>query len=223
MSPYDNSLGFLAAFFGGVVVSFSPCVLPLIPVTLSFIGVEAESSSIKGLLLSLVYVLGLAFTYAILGLVAALTGTLFGRIASHPLSYFIIGNSCIIAGLAFLDVFHFHFPGVRIHGKIARTGGFIPAFLFGIASGLVVGPCTTPVLGTILIYVAHKQNIAYGLSLLFTFALGMGTVLLLAGFFGAEVFHYTHSAVWSKRLKRAAGFILIILGEYFLIKAGRLM
>ena len=216
-------LGFLAAFFGGVVVSFSPCVLPLVPVTLSFIGVEAGSSSVKGLLLSLVYVLGLAFTYSILGLIAALTGTLFGQIASHPASFFIIGNACIIAGLAFLEVFHFHFPGIMIHGKIAKTGGFVPAFLFGIASGLVVGPCTTPVLGTILIYVAHRHDVMYGVSLLFVFALGMGVVLILSGLFGATLFHYAHSAVWSRRLKRAAGFILIILGEYFLIKSGRLM
>ncbi|MDP3731865.1 MAG: cytochrome c biogenesis protein CcdA [Candidatus Omnitrophota bacterium] len=223
MNLQSNSISFIGAFLGGVLVSFSPCAYPLFPITLGFIGVKAGSSRLKGLTLSLVYVFGLAVTYSILGLIASLTGRLFGQISSHPISFLIIGNVCIITGLSFFDIINISFTGIRLQNKIKMKGDFFSAFLLGLASGLVAGPCTAPALGTILLYVSTKQNIFYGASLLFVFAYGMGFLLILAGTFSALFVNLFRSEIWLTRVKKAFGFILLGIGEYFLIKAGRLM
>ncbi len=204
-------------------MSFSPCVYPLVPITLGFIGVKAGSSRLKGLILSLVYVFGLAVTYSILGLIASFTGRLFGQISSHPVSFFIIGNACIIAGLSFFDIININFTGIRLQNKIKMKGDILSVFLLGLASGLIAGPCTAPALGTILLYVATKQNIFYGASLLFVFAYGMGFLLILVGTFSSFFMNLSRSGIWLARLKKLSGFILLGIGEYFLIKAGRLM
>jgi len=223
MNLQGNSLSLIGAFLGGILVSFSPCVYPLVPVTLGLIGVKAGSSRLRGLALSLVYVLGLAVTYSILGLIASLTGRLFGEISSHPVSFLIIGNACIIAGLSFFDVFNIGFTGIRLQNKIKARGGILSVFLLGMASGLIAGSCTVPVLGTILFYVATRQNIFYGASLLFVFAYGMGFLLILVGAFSSVFINLSPSVDWITRLKKLSGLILLGIGEYFLIKAGRLM
>lgn len=217
------ALDYLSAFLGGIVVSFSPCVYPLVPVTLGFIGASAGSSRRRGFFLSLVYVLGLAITYSILGLIASLSGKLFGQISTHPVSFIIIGNACIITSLSFFDVININFTRLRFANKIKRTGGYLSSFLLGLASGLVAGPCTAPALGTILLYVASKQNVAYGMSLLFVFAYGMGFLLILVGTFSSVFMGLSKSEKWLIGLKKVSGVILLAAGEYFLIKAGRLM
>ena len=222
MNLPGNSLSYISAFLAGLAVSFSPCVYPLIPVTLSFIGVKAGASRFRGLSLSLVYVLGLAITYLVLGLIVSLTGRLFGQVSSHPLSSLIIGNACILAGLSFLEVININFTGIRLQNKIKMQGGYFSVFLLGLTSGLVVGPCTTPALGTILLIVASKQNILYGASLLFVFAYGMGFLLILTGTFGALILNLSKSDIWLTRIKKLSGFILIGIGEYFIFQAGRL-
>ncbi len=204
-------------------MSFSPCVYPLVPITLSFIGVKAGKRRFGGLSLSLVYVLGLAVTYSILGLIASLTGRLFGQLSTHPLSFLIIGNVCILAGLSFLDAINLGFIGLHLQNKVKNTGGYFSTFLLGAASGLIAGPCTTPALGTILVLVADRQNVLYGASLLFVFACGMGFLLILVGTFGSAFMGLAKSEVWLSRIRKLGGFILIAAGEYFLIKAGGMM
>lgn len=223
MNPLGDTIGYLGAFSAGVVLSFSPCVYPLIPITLGFIGIKAGSSRLRGLGLSLVYVFGIAVTYSILGLVASLSGRLFGEAAAHPVSFFIIGNACIISGLSFLDVININFKGMSLHNKIRLDAGIISVFLLGLACGLVVSPCVAPVLGTILIYVASRQNVIYGASLLFVFAFGMGFLLILVGTFGALLLNLPKSQAWLRALRKAGGIVLIGMGEYFLIKAGRMI
>jgi cytochrome c-type biogenesis protein len=222
MNLQGDPVTYLSAFLGGILVSFTPCVYPLIPVTLGFIGVRAGQSRLRGLSLSLVYVLGIAITYSILGLIAALSGTLFGRVATNPISFFIIGNACIISGLSFFDVLNISFSRIFLQNKIKTNGGYISVFLLGLTSGLVVSPCVGPALGPILFIVASKQNIFYGASLLFVFAYGMGFLLILVGTFSAMLLNLPKSGEWLLRIKKICGFILIAIGEYFLIKAGRL-
>ena len=102
-------LAFLAAYLGGVVISFTPCTYPLIPVTVGFIGAQGSSSRLRGFLLSLFYVCGMALTYSILGGAAALSGKLFGQMQTTPWTYFIMANLCLVMGLSMLDVFN-HLP-----------------------------------------------------------------------------------------------------------------
>ncbi len=215
-------LDLFAAFGAGVLVSFSPCVYPLAPITLSFIGAQSNGLKFRGFLLSCIYVLGLAVTYSALGAIAALTGKLFGQIATHPITYAVAANIFILFGLSFLGVFDVPAFGIYIQNKI-KINNKISVFFFGMVSGLIVGPCIAPALGAILVYVATRQNLIYGISLLFAFAYGVGSVLILIGTFGSALAGLPKSGSWLVRIKMVCGIILILAGEYFLIQAGRRM
>jgi len=209
-----------AVFAGGVLVSFSPCVFPLVPITLGYIGSRGQGSKFKSFLLSAVYVLGIAVTYSALGLVAALTGKLFGRISVHPATQIVVGIIFILLGLSFFDVLKVPTFGFFVQNKI-KIGGFWSVFLFGLVSGLVVGPCTAPALGAVLLYVGTKQNILHGITLLFTFAYGVGTVLILTATMGGFLLNLSKSPAWLNRIKKLGGLILIAAGAYFLINVWR--
>ena len=217
-------LSFLAVYLGGVLISFTPCIYPVVPITVAFIGARGGSKG-RSFFLSLIYVLGMAVTYTILGAVAALSGKLFGQIQSNPWTYFIIGNICILMGLSMFDLFALSLRTpdfiTRMQSK-KRMEGVAGGFLVGAASGLIMGPCTAPVLAVILSYAATRQNVAFASTLMFVFACGMGTLLILAGTFAGLLAGIPKSGAWMVRINRLFGWILLGAGEYFLIHAGML-
>ena len=217
----SNPFEFILAFGAGILVSFSPCVYPLLPITIGYIGASAQKDKFHAFLLSLIYVLGMAITYCILGVFASMTGKIFGQISSSPVSFFILGNICIVFGLSMLGVFEMHLPNLPFLHKIKSSKSKFSVFLLGMTSGLIVGPCTAPVLGTILVYVATKQNLFYGIFLLFSFAYGMGALLILAGTFSGILVNMPKSGKWMYTLERIGGVLLILAGEYFLVNMGR--
>ena len=221
----SSLLSYVAVYLGGVLVSFTPCVYPVAPVTVAFIGARGAGAKAKGFLLSVVYVLGLALTYTLLGAAAALSGKLFGQIQTNPWTYFIMANICILMGLSMLDVFALAIRTPQFITRVqpsTRTKGFLGSFLIGVASGFVMGPCTTPVLGVLLGYVATRQSILFGTSLLFVFALGMGTLLIVLGTFAGLLVNMPKGGIWMTRVNHLCGWILLGAGEYFLITAGAL-
>ena len=218
-------LSYLAVYLGGVLVSFTPCMYPVLPITAAFIGARGSGSRGRGFLLSLIYVLGMAVTYTLLGAIAALSGKLFGQIQASPWTSFFIGNLCILMGLSMLDVFTLpiRMPEFIMRAQPRkRTAGVAGGFLVGAASGLVMGPCTAPALAVVLGYAATRQNVAFASSLMFVFAVGMGTLLILVGTFAGLLAGIPKSGVWMVRINRICGWILLGTGEYFLITAGML-
>ena len=218
-------LAFLAAYIGGVLVGFTPCMYPLIPITVGFIGAQGSASKLRGFLLSLFYVLGLAITYSIMGAVAALSGRLFGQMQTTPWTYFIMANLCIFMGLAMLDVFKISLPFPQKIAQLTdskKKKGFLGSFLIGATSGIIMGPCTAPVLGVLLGFVALRSNLILGMSLLFVFAFGMGTLLIVAGTFAGLIAALPRSGKWMTKINYIFGGILIGAGEYFLYIAGKL-
>lgn len=214
-------LAYIASYMGGVFVSFSPCMYPVVPITIAFIGAHGSGSKLKGFVLSIIYVLGMSFTYTALGGIAALTGKLFGQIQTNPWTYFIVANICIFMGLSMLEVFVFSVrsPGFLTKVQPSRKG-VLGSFFVGVLSGLVMGPCTTPVLAVLLAYVATSQNIIVGMSLLFIFAFGMGTLLIILGTFTGLLASIPKSGMWMTRMGHISGWILLAMGEYLLIQAG---
>ena len=216
-------LAYLAVYLGGVLVSFTPCVYPVVPITVAYIGARGSDSRRRAFLLSLIYVLGMAVTYTLLGAVAALSGKLFGQIQTNPWTFFLMGNLCILMGLSMLDVFALRISTpafvtrAQSHRRTAGMGG---SFLVGAASGLVMGPCTAPALAVVLGYAATRQNVLFASSLMFVFAVGMGTLLILLGTFAGLLAGLPRSGVWMTRISRLAGWILLGTGEYFLVNAG---
>jgi cytochrome c-type biogenesis protein len=217
-------LSYGAAFAGGVLISFTPCLYPVLPITVGYIGGRSQGAKGRGFFLSVSYVLGMAVTYAALGTAAALTGQVFGRAAASPAANIIVGNVCILMALSLFDVFHVpvpsFLPAVPAGGK---RRGMVGAFGIGMASGLVVGPCTAPVLGALLVYVGARRNVLFGTSLLFVFALGMGFLLVLVGTFSGLLANLPKSGKWTEAVRKGFGILMILAGEYFLLEAGKLL
>lgn len=219
-------MAIFAAYLGGVLASFTPCVYPVIPITVAYIGARSSDSRTKGFMLSIIYVLGMAAVYTALGGFAAMTGKLFGQIQTNPWVFLVIANICILMGLSMLGVFMLSIPmpqflsGFRPEGK---GGGFVGSFLVGAVSGIIIGPCTTPVLAVLLSLIATRQSAVFGMSLMFVFAIGMGTLLVILGTFSGLLSSIPRSGVWMTRINKIFGWILIGIGEYFLLKAGGML
>lgn len=214
-------MSLVAAFVGGVLASATPCVYPMIPITASYVsGSNLGGSRLRGFVLSVVYVLGVALTYAAMGVIAALTGRLFGEINTSPWSHIIVANVMIILGLGMLDVYTLPYLGPAGSSK---PSGFVSVFFVGMASGLVAGPCTAPVLGVLLAYAASTQQILFAGVLLFVFALGMGCLLIVVGTFSSVVSSLPRSGEWMAVIKKVLGVIMIVIGQYFLVRAGQLI
>lgn len=223
MNLSGNIFDYFIVFWSGVLVSFSPCVYPVMPITASIIaGVNTTGTKLRGFIISLVYVLGLAITYSALAIIASLTGKVFGQIQNHPIVFLVIGNILILFALVLFDVIPIPSLGVNIQNKI-KIKNLWTVVLLGMVSGLIVGPCTAPILGALLLYVASRQNLLYGASLLFVFSYGVGASLILVGTFSGILSNLPKSGWWLVRIKRLCGLFLFIAGEYFIIKAGRLM
>ncbi|MBI5418863.1 MAG: sulfite exporter TauE/SafE family protein [Deltaproteobacteria bacterium] len=219
-----SAVAYFAVFLGGILTSFTPCVYPVIPVTVGFIGSRSQGSRARGFFLSLSYVLGMAVMYAALGSVAALTGKIFGEVGSSPASYFIAGNVCLLLGLSLFDLVRLPLPSFQTGGgPVRKPPGFLGAFAVGMISGLIVGPCTAPVLGALLLYVGSRQNVLFGTSLLFVFALGLGFLILLIGTFTGLVAGLAKTGKWADRVKKGFGFLLLLVAEYLFIEAGKLL
>src|SRR5262245_381089 len=145
------------AFCAGLIISFTPCVYPIIPIQLGFIGGQTASAgaqagggrgSLRGFTLSVLFVTGMATVYAALGAFASLTGALFGAWASSPWTYTVVGNVILLMALSMLDVIQLPAPRLLANWTPRRKGkGYVSALLIGASSGLVVGPCTAPALG----------------------------------------------------------------------------
>jgi thiol:disulfide interchange protein DsbD len=215
MKVSGNPLDFLLAFLGGVGVSLTPCMYPLIPITAGYIGLRARGSKIKALSLSLIYVTGIAITYSLLGLLASLGGRFFGSVSSQPITYIFVGIVVIVFGLSMLDLFQISLPNI-IRLPTDKKQRYIATFFLGLTSGLIITPCLTPVLGTILVYLATKKNIFYGVTLLFSFAYGLGLILILIGTSSSILVSLPKSGKWMVYIKKLAGIILLGMGIYFI-------
>ncbi|TRZ94914.1 hypothetical protein D4R78_05095 [bacterium] len=213
-SPFD----FLLAFLGGVFLSFTPCVYPLIPVSAGYIGIKSNGSKLKGFILSLVYVTGIAITYSGLGLAASLSGSLFGSFSRNPITHIIVGLVICGFGLAMSGLFHIPIPNL-IKPSAPKGNGYFAVLLLGLTSGLIISPCVTPVLASILAYLATRRSIFYGTALLFSFAYGMGLLIILVSTFSSILLSLPKLGKRMLYIKKIFAFILIAAGVYFIFTA----
>ncbi len=211
---------YIAAYLAGVLVSFTPCVYPVIPITAAVIVGQENVSAARGFVLSLFFVLGLALTYTALGVFAALTGQLFGTIQTSPLTLGVLGGLFILMGLAMLDVFQLSLERYAPRGLTGgNRKGIFGSFVIGVTSGFILGPCTAPVLAVILGVVAARQNVFFGGSLLFVFSLGVGSLLVLIGTFAGILAGLPKSGAWMTGVKKLSGIVMLAAGAYFLYSA----
>ena len=219
----QSFLSFVAAFISGILVSLTPCVYPIIPITFSVVTSAALGHRHKGLFLSIIYALGISLGYTILGLIAALTGSIFGKFSNHPVVLLTVGNVFLLFALAMFNAVNI--PGITLWRKEYSqfSGGYFYVFFFGMISSLTISPCVFPALGVILTLAAQKKNLFLGGGLLLSFALGMGLIFVLLGFLGTYCFSLPKSGRWLNFGKKIMGTLFLLLAEYFIIKAGRLL
>lgn len=218
------ALAIFLSFIGGVLASLTPCSYPMLPITVAFIGGKAQGRRWKGFVLSVFYVFGLACVYAALGAFAALSGQMFGRLTSSPWTYLFVGNVCLFFGLAMLEVFQLAPPAFLNRLKVQDLPGhdIVSSILLGGASALVVGTCTTPVLAVLLTFVATGQSVLWGIGMLFSFAYGLGILVIIVGTFTALLSSLPRSGIWMRRVQKFFGLLMILAAEYYFIKTGEL-
>ena len=220
----------VATLFGaGVLTSLTPCIYPMIPITAGIIAGSTGAGGDAGVkptrartaLLTASYVTGLALFYALLGLLAGLSGTLFGTVSANPWARFAIGNLLLIFGLAMLDVIPIAAPERLMRWVGGLGGGSVGAvFLLGATSGIVAAPCGAPAFAAVLTWVSTTQSAALGFVYLFVFSLGMTALLVVVGLFSGTLAHLPQSGRWMVWIKRIAGAILIGMAEYYFIQTG---
>jgi thiol:disulfide interchange protein DsbD len=215
-------------FAGGVLTSLTPCIYPMIPITLALIGGHAAGGSAPSrrstVLLTLAYVCGLALVYAALGLVAGLTGSLFGAVSTNPWALLVMANLLLLTALAMLDVIPVRLPaGLAHRAATAGTGGRAAGtFVMGAASGLVAAPCSAPVMVAVLAWVAQTRSAGLGFLYLFAFSLGMCTLLVVVGLSAGAVGALPRAGRWMLWIKRAFALVMLGAAEYYLVKTGQM-
>jgi thiol:disulfide interchange protein DsbD len=216
-------------FIAGVLTSLAPCIYPMIPITAAIVGGTAVGDvprpRSRTVLLTFTYVLGLALAYASLGLLAGLTGTLFGSVSTNPWLYLAMANLLIIAALAMLDVIPVRVPSwLLTRAATAGEGGSLyGVFVMGAASGLVAAPCSAPVMAAVLTWVSVTKSGVLGFVYLFVFSLGMCTLLVLVGLFSGTLARLPRAGAWMVWIKRIFALIMLAVAEYYLVQMGLLL
>ncbi len=220
----DRPLVALATLFGaGVLTSLTPCIYPMIPITASVITGTSRPDQSRGrtVALTLVYAVGLALVYALLGTLAGVTGSLFGTVSASPWARLAIGNLLLFFALTMLDVFPVPVPR-RLTEWAGRQGGgsFGAVFLLGASSGVVAAPCGAPAFAVVLTWVAATGAGLMGFVYLFVFSLGMTALLVAVGVSSGSLAALPRSGAWMVWAKRVAAVIMLAMAEYYFVQAG---
>lgn len=214
----------LLLFFGaGVGLAFTPCMLPMMPIVATIVlgrhDADHPLSHLRGFLLSLAYVLGMALTYALAGVFAGLSGTLVSGLLQNPWVLTSFALVYVVLAGAMLGFYNLQLPNA-LQGKLAQEssgvhGGSLPAaFILGAISALIVGPCVAAPLAGALLYIGQTGNGLLGGSLLFAMAFGMGVPLLVMGASAGTLAIKT--GPWMETIKKAFGFILLATAWWIL-------
>ncbi len=216
----------VALFGAGLVTSLTPCVYPMIPITAGILAGSAGENPkrLRVVGLTLTYAMGLALFYALLGLLAGMSGTLFGTVSANPWVRFLVGNLLLIFGLAMLDVIPVSAPQKFIAWAGSLGGGSYPAvFVLGASSGIVAAPCGAPAFAVVLTWVATTQSATMGFVYLFIFSLGMTALLVAVGLSSGFLAALPQSGSWMLWIKRAAGVLMLAMAEYYFIQVGMVL
>ncbi|MGB9880968.1 MAG: cytochrome c biogenesis protein CcdA [Anaerolineae bacterium] len=202
---------------GGVVTSIGPCNMAMIPLVIAFVAGQKQISRGRSFALSAAFALGLAITFTVLGVLAALVGRIIG---AGGLWYYVMAAVCILMGLQWTGVISLPLPdwGAEQREKIKHRG-VIGALLLGLVSGFVASGCAMPALIAILTLVMSKGALAYGASLLLTYGIGRGVPIVLLGTFAGWTKHMSKMAAWTARIEQLSGVLMILIGLYFLWSA----
>ena len=201
-------------FVGGLLTALTPCVYPLIPITVSVFGAKQSQGRGRSIALTTVYILGISLMFTSLGIAAAMTGRAFGTVLSSPWVITLLAVLFAVFAASMFGAFDFQLP-VGLQTRLSGVGkaGFAGAFAMGLVAGVVAAPCTGPVLSGVLVHVAATQNVALGAALLFAYSLGLGVPFFLIGALSISL---PKSGGWMDSIKSVFGIALLALAVLYL-------
>ena len=208
----------LLVFLLGILMSLTPCVYPMIPITVGILHAQAQRSTLFNFARAIAYTLGIALMFSILGLTAAFTGSLFGKLMSNPLVILVVVLILLYFALSMFGLYEIKLPSLinKQQTNIKPSGSLLSAFFFGFASGTVASPCLTPGLAFLLTFVAQMGNRLLGFLMMFSFGIGMSVPLLLIGTFSTSIKFIPKTGTWMLEVKKIFGLLLIALCFYYL-------
>jgi thiol:disulfide interchange protein DsbD len=211
-------LTYFLVFLAGILTSFTPCIFPMIPITLSILGHDSHNKSrSQNILRSVFYVLGIAVTYSALGVAAALTGAIFGQALANKWVVSSLVGLFVLMALSMWGAFELQVPAfIRNRLGTGKSHGYTGAFFMGMVAGIVASPCVGPVLVSILSFVSTTQNAVLGFSLLFTYAIGLGLIFIAIGASSQLLKKLPRSGPWMEFIKFALGLLMIGVALYYL-------
>jgi thiol:disulfide interchange protein DsbD len=208
-------LTLLAIFILGLALNLTPCVYPLIPITIGYFSQQSGSSTGRRAALSSLYVLGIAITYSALGVFSALSGKLFGAWLQHSAVLFFFAALMLVMASSMFGLFELRVPQF-ISNRSGGQSGLGGALTMGLVIGIVAAPCVGPFVISLIALVSSLQSPFLGFLMFFVLALGLGVPYLFLGIFSSSASALPRSGMWMVQVKRAMGFILIAMAFYFL-------
>ncbi|MBI3541248.1 MAG: thioredoxin family protein, partial [Deltaproteobacteria bacterium] len=207
----------LLSFLGGIASDLTPCVLPIIPITLAFIGVRRSGTSFgKNFFLTQLFVLSMALTYAVMGLLAASLGKSLGFLFQN--FYFLAFSSLLYLSfaLSLFGFFEIQVP-LPVRNFMAKLGGEGPlgAMLSGVTVGFLAAPCVGPLIASLLLYVAQEKDLFRGFVFLFAYGFGMGSLFMVVGIFYHRLASRIHGGAFTVWIKRVMAVLLLIPAIYY--------
>lgn len=202
-------------YLGGLALNLTPCVYPLIPITIAYFGSQAKGSQGQRVFLAALYTLGMAIMYSALGTLAALTGRLFGSQLQNP--YVLVGFAAVMValGLAMFDMWEFRLPSA-LTSRVSARAGAAGALVMGLLVGVVAAPCVGPAVVALLEVVGHLGKPLLGFAVFFTLALGLGTPYLVLGSFAGLMEKLPRAGEWMAAVKHLFGLVLFGVALYYL-------
>lgn len=210
-------IGYALVFLAGVVTSFGPCNLSLIPIIIAYVGGN-DIGRQRSLALSVIFTLGTATTFMLLGLFISVAGGIFGT--SRSILYYLVAAVCIVLGLNLLGILKFNINyGGNLLNRVGEVRGFSGSYLLGMVTGLVGSQCGTPILLFILSLAMVNGHWLYGATLLFIYALGRGVPIILTGTFTGLITRLDKFAKWNGIMEKISGIIIVAVGVYLALSA----
>lgn len=209
-------LGLLIVFIGGLALNLTPCVYPIIPITISYFGAQSEGRTGRLFILGLLYVAGMAVTYSLIGVITAMTGAVFGGLLQNTGVIIGIAGLFVLLSFGMFGVYEFRLPGRLTEAAGSARTGFAGALLMGLTMGIVAAPCVGPLILGLVAYVGAKGDPVHGFFLFFFLALGLGMPYLFLALFSGKIKALPGSGEWMEGVRRIFGFVLIGAAVYFI-------
>ncbi len=209
-------LAFIVIFISGLALNLTPCVYPLIPITISYFGGQAGGK--KGSLLThaIIYILGMAITYSLLGVIAALTGSILGGWLQHPVVLLFIAAVMVALALSMFGLYEITVPPALANFAGQSKQGYFGTFFMGLTVGIIAAPCIGPFVLALFTYVGTQGDPVLGFFMFFVLALGLGIPFVLLAVFSGSLQRLPRSGAWMVWVRTIFGFILTAVAIYFL-------